>query len=153
VIDSSSVKLIEPNGPYPTEELSIYFNPNGFNISYEKMSARAECDPGLGLYFNDLSQYYAFPGFVCTFDTVGRIFYYKDENQHNTGYRKILNYYPNFTTEAGIIPNVYVIKIKDLILNTTKHYYIAKNFGIIKQQYENSLGFSSWTVVRLKIVQ
>jgi hypothetical protein len=153
VIDSSLIQLIEPGGPYPTEELNIYFKPNVFNFAYEKMSSRAECDPGLGLYFNDSSQYYAFPGFVCSFDTVGRIFYFKDENQHITGYRKILNFFPDFVTEAGIIPNVYVIELKDLVLNTTKHYYIAKNFGIIKQQYQNSIGFSSWTVVRMKIVQ
>ncbi|GEM_PF-2090052 len=40
-IDSSSIKLLDPSGQYPTEELNIYFKPNVFNIDYEKMSARA----------------------------------------------------------------------------------------------------------------
>lgn len=153
VVDSSSIILYDATKQYPTELLFTHYKSNGFGIIYTKMSARAGCDPGVLINYSNLYLYYAFPGFECAFDTVGRVLNFYDQQQKITGYRKIVNFYPNYLTQAGSIPNVYEIEINDFVLNKIIKLFIAKNYGIIKQQYIDSIENSSWTVTSMKIIQ
>jgi hypothetical protein len=153
VVDSASIKLYDQNTIYPTEQLYVHYKSNAFNITFEKLWARSVCGAGCALNFNYQSQYYAFPGFICHSDTVGNVFKYFDQTQTLTMQRTIIAYYPSFSTDVGVIENVYKLEIKDFVLNKTFYLFIAKNMGIVKQQYLDSNEINSWTVAKMNIIQ
>jgi len=65
----------------------------------------------------------------------------------------IVHSFANLFSLGITYQNVYEIQLLNYAWDRTINFWIAKHNGILKQQYNDHSGFSSWTIIKQNIIQ